>query len=379
VKRLRRVSITFVIVLVLFSSPVNADIWTESKVLTNSLYASFPVVAVNGSNIYVVWRGSSGDLYFKRSIDGGVTWETDSMLTKKNTGYNYLHGMAVNGPNIYVVWNDDIPGNEEIYFKRSADAGVSWTAEQRLSNNAGYSVNPAIAVNEANIYVVWTEGTPGNAAIFLSHSVDGGVRWKAAKRLTNTAGSSGSPAIAVSGANIYVIWRDSTLGNGEIYFKRSVDGGVRWTTTKRLTNDEGYSGMPAVAVGGSNIYLIWNQGVPGENSISFKRSVDGGVRWTATKRLSYNGRCLSILSIAADGADVCVAWCDYGLVNENTEIYFKRSADAGASWKAKQKLSNTVGSSVYPAVAVDRGNVYMVWEDFMAGNHELYFKKGVME
>jgi hypothetical protein len=42
------------------------------------------------------------------------------------------------------------------------------------------------------------------------------------KRLTNTAGDSWSPLIAVDGSNIYVVWCDSTPGNGEIYFRKGV-------------------------------------------------------------------------------------------------------------------------------------------------------------
>ncbi len=40
------------------------------------------------------------------------------------------------------------------------------------------------------------------------------------QRLTNNAGDSLSPAIAVDGSNIYVVWQDDTRGDPEIYFKK---------------------------------------------------------------------------------------------------------------------------------------------------------------
>ncbi len=47
-----------------------------------------------------------------------------------------------------------------------------------------------------------------------------GITWETNKRLTWNAGN--SPAIAVDGPNIYVVWEDSTTGNWEIYFKKGI-------------------------------------------------------------------------------------------------------------------------------------------------------------
>ena len=34
------------------------------------------------------------------------------------------------------------------------------------------------------------------------------------------------PSIAVSGNNVYVVWKDNTPGNDEVFCRRSPDGGV---------------------------------------------------------------------------------------------------------------------------------------------------------
>jgi hypothetical protein len=72
----------------------------------------------------------------------------------------------------------------------------------------------------ANIYVVWDDNTSGNWEIYFKNSDNGGATW-ITKRLTNNAGMSFFPAIAVDGPNIYVSWEDYTSGNSEIYFKKS--------------------------------------------------------------------------------------------------------------------------------------------------------------
>src|SRR4030043_1661045 len=140
--------------------------------------------------------------------------------------------------------------------------GDSWTGNKRLTNNAGSSSYPAIAVDGSNIYVVWEDNTPGNLEIYFKKSDEGGATWTTNKRLTNNAGYSYVPAIAVDGSNICVVWEDYTPGNYEIYFKKSDDGGATWATKKRLTNNAGDSQYPAIAADGSNIYVVGQNLIP---------------------------------------------------------------------------------------------------------------------
>jgi hypothetical protein len=222
-----------------------------------------------------------------------------------------------------VVWHDDTPGNAEVYFKRSVDRGLNWSAGRRLTNTPGVSNHPAIAVDGSNIYVVWADNTPGNSEIYFKRSVDGGVTWKTAQRLTKTAGISQHPAVGVDGVKIYLAWSDNTPGNPEIYFKRSVDAGSVWKADQRLSEEYGASYFPAMGMDGGNIYLVW-----------------------ANDPLTRLG----------------------------PEIHLKRSIDRGLTWKMDRRLTKT-GCNL-PAIAVDDSNIYVVWEhDF----DELYFKKGVLD
>ena len=264
-KRFRQIFITVVISLLLFSALAYSDTWTASKRLTNNAgSSSYPAIAVDGSNIYVVWEDNTlGNLeiYFKKSDDGGATWTTNKRLTTNADAR--CSSIAVNGPNIYVVWTAyATPGSFEIYFKKSDDGGATWTTSKRLTNNAGPSLLPAITVDGSNIYVVWYDDTPGNPEIYFKKSDDGGATWTTNKRLTNNAGYSYVPAIAVDGSNICVVWEDYTPGNYEIYFKKSDDGGATWATNKRLTNNAGDSQYPAIAADGSNIYVVWQNFIP---------------------------------------------------------------------------------------------------------------------
>jgi len=281
-KRFRQIFITVVIFLLLFSAVAYVDTWKTNKQITNTLGDSkYPAIAVDGSNIYVAWQDNTPDLlneeiYFKRSVDGGVNWITNKRLTN-NAGGNYesqYPAIAVNGSNIYVVWTDSTPGNYEIYFRRSVDGGVTWKTDKNLTNNADDSRYPAIAVDGSNTYVVWQDYTPAEE-IYFKKSGDRGVTWTTYKRLTNTLDDSRYPAIAVDGSNIFVVWQDATPGNNEIYFKKSVDGGVTWAANKRLTNDELGSMYPSIAADGPNIYIVWQNFItfPPNFEIYFKKGV----------------------------------------------------------------------------------------------------------
>jgi hypothetical protein len=100
----------------------------------------------------------------------GITWETNKRLTW-NAGNSELPAIAVDASNIYVVWQNYTPGNWEIYFKKSDDGGTTWTKNKRLTWNAGDSYWPVIAIDGPNIYVVWEDVSPGNSEIYFKKGI----------------------------------------------------------------------------------------------------------------------------------------------------------------------------------------------------------------
>jgi hypothetical protein len=160
--------------------------------------------------------------------------------------------------------------------------------QKRLTWNPGGSVNPSIAIDsQDNIYVVWHDYTPGESEIFLKKSTTGGTSWTQ-KRLSWNSGGSYIPKIAIdSQDNIYVVWYDNTPGNGEIFLKKSTNGGTSWTQ-KQLTWNSEYSLAPSIAIDSQdNIYVVWYGYKSGDYEIFLKKSTTGGTSWTQ-KRLTWN-------------------------------------------------------------------------------------------
>jgi hypothetical protein len=178
---------------------------------------------------------------------------------------------------VHVVWREPRDGNEEIYYKRSTDAGVSWGADTRLTNNSADSWYPSVAVSGSIVNVVWYDNRDGNFEIYYKRSTDAGVSWGADTRLTNDTASSDSPSVAVSGTFVHVVWTDHRDVNYEIYYKRSTDGGISWGADTRLTNDTANSNSSSISISGSVVHVVWQDTRDGNYEIYYERNPTGNV------------------------------------------------------------------------------------------------------
>jgi hypothetical protein len=208
-----------------------------------------------------------------------VDWATTQRLTWAS-GVSEDPAMAVDSiGSLHLVWHDNAPGNYEIYHKKSANGGATWTASRRLMWTSGASTHPALAAGAAgSLHLFWEDNTPGNYEIYHKKSTDGGATWSANQRLTWTAGHSLCPAVAVGpSGHLHLVWEDSTPGNAEVYYKKSTNAGATWSTSQRLTWTAGYSGQAAVAVDSSGyLHLIWQDDTPGNHEIYYKKSAMAG-------------------------------------------------------------------------------------------------------
>src|SRR5919108_494114 len=91
-----------------------------------------------------------------------------------------------------------------------ADAQPSTTSSsQNLSNSPGNSTNAQIAVYENNVYVVWSDTTTGNGDVYFRRSVTNGTSFESTRNLSNSPGNSTNAQIAVYENNVYVVWSDT--------------------------------------------------------------------------------------------------------------------------------------------------------------------------
>lgn len=291
-------------------------------------------------------------------------WEGDTRLTNNSSqslpAYNNAKTIGSDGSTLHTVWTDGRDGNLEVYYKRSANSGLSWGSDLRLTNNSGSSYYPAIYVSGNTVFITWTDNRDGNYEIYFKSSVDGGGTWSTDTRLTNNSALSDYPSIDADGNTVIIVWQDSRDGNSEVYCKRSADGGLSWAADNRLTNNSSFSEYASVTISGTKAVVAWEDNRDGNREIYSKYSTDGGTTWSADNRLTNNSSQSTSVSVTSEGDFVDLTWSDQR--DGNWEIYYRYSADGGINFTPDQRLTNASGNSWYPSVATYDAFIHICWQ-----------------
>jgi len=240
-----------------FDSEINLSLTDDS---------SDTVQIVEDGNIYVVWEDGK-DIFFKRSTDGGDTFEGSQNLSNTSGTNSKSPQIAASGSNVSVVWYEDL----EIKITTSTDSGSSFGIVSNLSNNAGSSLLPQIAMDGSNIFVVWVDDTDGDFDILFAkrtgpgNPFDAPVNLSSAQTLTSV-----NSQIAADGSDIFVVWSDDTpntpFSNADILLSSSSSTGASFLSLDNLSSTVGDSKVPQIAVSGNNVYVVWSDPTSGNIS-----------------------------------------------------------------------------------------------------------------
>ncbi len=374
---MKTLSVLLFVLAMLFCTISNAQ-WQPDVQLTNNSGASFTsdnnawCVAADGNLVHVVWyddRDGNFEIYYKRSTDAGASWGADTRLSS-DTARSFEPSIAVSGSIVHVVWYDYRNGDyADIYYKRSTDGGVSWGADMRLTNGSAESKFPSVSVSGLNVHVVWIRQDTSNLITntYYKRSTDGGANWDANRQLTfGNLAYMVSPSISVSGQSVHVTMTDINAQSAwNIYYVRSTDGGANWGAGTWLTDSTVHSWWNCIAASGLLVHVVWFSERDGHYEIFYKRSMNGGVSWESNTRLTNNNFPSEYPSVAASGLLVHIVWVSVG------SLYYIRSEDGGASWGAASQISYV---NQHPSIAVSATDLHVVWT-FSTGNFEIFYKR----
>lgn len=241
-------------------------------------------------------------------------------------------------------------------------------------------------VQENNVYVVWRDNSPGNEDIYFAKSSDGGASFNYSLNLSNNTGGSEFPRMAVVNNNIYATWYDYTTGQSEIFFSRSYDSGNSFQTIN-LSNNGGVSYNPWIAAYNDEVFVVWNDETPqlkilnitkpknvdvalGSLDILFATSHDNGVTFeisniSNTPDNSWNPR------IAIYENNIYVVWNEK--IGSNNEIFFTASTDGAKSFSKPTNLSMSNTSSMDAGIQAFGNHVYVIWQEATGGGSNIFF------
>jgi len=155
---------------------------TDTRLTNNPASSDNPCVSVSGQLVLVVWDDyrDAGKLntYYKRSTDGGISWGDDTKLTDEPGGGP---SVFISGSNVHIVWN----ALGKTKYKRSIDGGLTWEANVLLTIDNVITNWPSLSVSGSSVNVTWLDSRNSlKYEIYYKHSADSGVNWDADIRLT---------------------------------------------------------------------------------------------------------------------------------------------------------------------------------------------------
>ncbi|MGD1836584.1 MAG: sialidase family protein, partial [Nitrososphaeraceae archaeon] len=273
-----------------------------------------------------------------------------------NTKNNFIQDVLkclFQPPIIYVVWPDTTPGTPstaDILFSFSTNNGKSFSPPDTISDKQGESLSPQIAAKGYSVFVVWSGSTPVTTDILFSFSTNNGKSFSPPDNISDSALASIFPQIAIIGYNVYLVWEDRIAGNNDIFISFSNNNGVSFSQPDNISDNIGVSGRPQIAAEGDNVYSVWEDNTPSNPGILFSFSTDNGESFSQPNDISDNiGPSLNP-QMAVKGDNVYVVWRD--MVQGNNDIFISFSTNNGVSFSQPDNISNSTGNSNNPKISV---------------------------
>ena len=123
----------------------------------------------------------------------------------------------------YIVYNTLQHGNREIMYKRLDNWCIppynTYTVRLTYSDTESYCTSIAFDGTYNNIHITYHDNLPGNNEVYYRKFLDYGGGGYTGTRICWTSGDSINATVASSGAWPHIVWSDSTSGNYEIYWK----------------------------------------------------------------------------------------------------------------------------------------------------------------
>jgi hypothetical protein len=367
---------------------VNTDNTTEAQ--------NEPYVAVNPNNSrHIVvgansWSAGNGryevDAYV--SFNGGQTWATSRPYVDRNAGrVNAADPTIAFGPKgeVYFAFIALNPAQGAVAVSRSLDGGLTWSSQSWATSFTYGSDKPAIGIANGTLNVFFQ-----NSALQSVSSTDG-VTWSSPATIA-VGGRNAAPVVDRNG-NLYVFYNTTGFikvarpdGNGG-YTNHTV---AETVVLQRRPTEYRAAIYPAAGVDSNGkLYVAWADGRNNGrgNDILLASSANGGSTWSAPAVVNRDSgsadQLMPALSVGRDNV-VTVAWLDNrnDVANVNYDVYMARGL--GANFVSNVRVSNvssnpyndprTQGTMIgdYFAVGSGEGAVYVLWTDTRNANQDIY-------
>ena len=347
-----------------------------------------PQVAVSGQYVHVVWYSyiyswdidAKRQLVYRRSTDGGVTFEPAVVLLDETIGTDETYSgiwnstcpqLAVDGAHVHVIYRWKTKGSTTpvgLKYRRSTNNGATFEPVVALVSPAvgaaGVDTNVFIAAQNGKVAIAYSTNIRVDNYMDLQasclHSHDNGATF-ANTKLINYHSETGWTYyyvqvvdLVMSGNYVYAmvtrVDSNSYITTGMDFIIGSSDGGVTFKTpavVSAISEDGKYypsvfrggsAYSPNIAANGANAYVVWQNlytdtaSPTGRWRLMVRRTTDGFAtigdpalvkEYPDGSGLPYPG----LETIALKDGNLCVA-----AYESNGWTYIWNSTASGASW-----------------------------------------------
>jgi len=354
--------------------------------------------------IHIAWadeRFGNSDIFYACSTDGGASWSSNVRVNDDATVADQDSPTIVvdEQGHVHIAWEDSRNGDYDIYYARSVDGGLTFSANQRVNDDAGQEeqFDPAIVVGpDGTLHLAWQDGRDSMGYdIYYARSTDDNTTFSPNTRVNDeTLGDQVDPAIGVDGTGrVHVAWADNRDGQYQIYYANSSDGGTSFSASLRIGHGgKGNNMTPALATAGSNqVHVAWVQHltdipyfIPGIGviwipvyGVEIASSLDGGGAFDEPQRISdryaLNSSMRPDMAAINDVVHIVFYRDSYG----DTVIEYDRSTDGGNTWGTDRPIDD---GNCCPSLDVDATNrIHAAWSDYRDGSQNIYYARSIDE
>lgn len=185
------------------------------------------------------------------------------------------------GNDVYLAWMDardtgctgSAPDCSEIYFAKSTDNGVTWTAHTRLTNDVNkFSGRSIVSVSGGVVLIAYEQQNPvsgGNNNEFMLRSIGGGTTWvntQMSFKPIPPTNSTHAP-ILITGSIAHIAWHTEDSGITNIHYRFSNTSGATWSAPQQISSASVNSIVPMLVQTSNYVHVLWS----GDGELWYRR------------------------------------------------------------------------------------------------------------